>query len=74
MSIAIASHARAKTIAHAFGSGWIKRTDTGFYAADSILCMEATRAGVPAAFTFETGEGGRLEEGSSTTAWSTCAT
>ena len=37
------------------------RTDTGFYVADGILCVDATRAGVPA-FTFETGEGGRLEE------------
>ena len=33
------------------------RTDTGFYVADGILCVEATRAGLPA-FTFETGEGG----------------
>ena len=56
------SHARAEAMAHAFGSGWIMRTDTGFYVADGILCVEATRAGVPA-FTFETGEGGRLEEG-----------
>ena len=56
------SHARAQAMAHAFGSGWIMRTDTGFYVADGILCVEATRAGVPA-FTFETGEGGRLEEG-----------
>ena len=56
------SHARAEEMAHAFGSGWIMRTDTGFYVADGILCVEATRAGVPA-FTFETGEGGRLEEG-----------
>lgn len=55
------SHARAEQMAHAFGSGWIMRTDSGFYVADGILCVEATRAGVPA-FTFETGEGGRLEE------------
>ena len=55
------SHKRAEEMAHAFGSGWIMRTDTGFYVADGILCVEATRAGVPA-FTFETGEGGRLEE------------
>ena len=43
-------------------SGWIMRTDTGFCVADGILRVEATRARVPA-FTFETGEGGRLEEG-----------
>ena len=54
-------HAKAEKMAHAFGSGWIMRTDTGFYVADGILCVEATRAGVPS-FTFETGEGGRLEE------------
>ncbi|MBM3485948.1 MAG: succinylglutamate desuccinylase/aspartoacylase family protein [Alphaproteobacteria bacterium] len=55
------NHARAEAMAHAMGSGWIMRTDTGFYVADGILCVEATRAGVPS-FTFETGEGGRLEE------------
>ena len=55
------AHAKAEEMAHAFGSGWIMRTDSGFYVADGILCVEATRAGVPA-FTFETGEGGRLEE------------
>ncbi len=54
-------HAKAEAMAHAFGSGWIMRTDTNFYVADGILCVEATRAGVPC-FTFETGEGGRLEE------------
>jgi hypothetical protein len=56
-----AAYGRAEEMAHAFGSGWIMRTDTGFYVADGILCVEATRAGVPS-FTFETGEGGRLEE------------
>jgi len=55
------THTKAEEMAHAFGSGWIMRTDSGFYVADGILCVEATRAGVPA-FTFETGEGGRLEE------------
>jgi len=55
------THGKAEAMAHAFGSGWIMRTDSGFYVADGILCVEATRAGVPA-FTFETGEGGRLEE------------
>ena len=53
-------HAKAEEMAHAFGSGWIMRTDSGFYVANGILCVEATRAGVPS-FTFETGEGGRLE-------------
>lgn len=57
----LADHARAEEMAQAMGTGWIMRTDSGFYVADGILCVEATRAGVPC-FTFETGEGGRLEE------------
>lgn len=52
---------RAREMADAFGSGWIMDTDTSFYVSDGILCAEATRAGVPA-FTFEIGEGGRLED------------
>lgn len=52
---------RAEQLALAFGSGYIMKTDTGMYVRDGILCVEATRAGVPC-FTFEVGEGGRLEE------------
>jgi uncharacterized protein len=51
---------RAEDLAVAFGSGYIMKTQTGLYVADGILCVEAARAGVPA-FTFEIGEGGRLE-------------
>jgi uncharacterized protein len=51
---------RAQDLALAFGSGYLMKTQTGMYVADGILCVEATRAGVPA-FTFEIGEGGRLE-------------
>jgi hypothetical protein len=51
---------RAEALAVAFGSGYIMKTTTGMYVRDGILCMEATRAGVPC-FTFEIGEGGRLE-------------
>ena len=51
---------RAEALALAFGSGYIMQTTEGFYVQDGILCVEATRAGVPA-FTFEIGEGGRLE-------------
>ena len=51
---------RAEELAVAFGSGYIMKTTAGMYVRDGILCVEATRAGVPA-FTFETGEGGRLE-------------
>ncbi len=35
--------------------------ERGMYVADGILCVEACKAGVPC-FTFEIGEGGRLEE------------
>lgn len=52
---------RTLEMAQAFGSGWIMNGQSGIYVADGILCVEATRAGVPC-FTFETGEGGRLEE------------
>lgn len=51
---------RAEALALAFGSGYLMKTDKGMYVRDGILCVEATRAGVPA-FTFEIGEGGRLE-------------
>jgi predicted deacylase len=51
---------RAEELAVAFGSGYVVKTDKGMYVRDGILCVEATRAGVPA-FTFEIGEGGRLE-------------
>ena len=51
---------RAEELAVGFGSGYIMKTTTGMYVRDGILCVEATRAGVPC-FTFEIGEGGRLE-------------
>jgi len=51
---------RAEALGEAFGSGYLVKTDKGMYVRDGILCVEATRAGVPA-FTFEIGEGGRLE-------------
>jgi len=51
---------RAEDLAMAFGSGYIMKTQEGMYVKEGILCVEATRAGVPA-FTFEIGEGGRLE-------------
>ena len=51
---------RAEALAQAFGAGHIMNTSEGFYVRDGILCVEATRAGVPA-FTFEIGEGGRVE-------------
>jgi predicted deacylase len=52
--------ARAEEMAQALGTGWIMRGERGMYIADGILCVEATRAGVPC-FTFEIGEGGRLD-------------
>ena len=51
----------AERMAHLLGTGWIVRGERGMYVADGILCVEATKAGVPC-FTFEIGEGGRLEE------------
>jgi hypothetical protein len=51
---------RAEELALAFGSGYVMKTTSGMYVRDGILAVEATRAGVPA-FTFEIGEGGRLE-------------
>ena len=51
---------RAEALAHAFGAGHIMKASEGLYVRDGILCVEATRAGVPA-FTFEIGEGGRVE-------------
>lgn len=53
--------AKADALGHAFGSGWIMATDQGMYVRDGILCVEATRAGIPC-FTFEIGEGGRVED------------
>lgn len=56
-----ATAARAEQMAHDMGGGWIMRGDKGMYVSDGILCVEACKAGVPC-FTFEIGEGGRLEE------------
>ena len=55
-----AAFQRAAELGQAFGSGYIMQTREGMYVNDGILCVEATRAGVPA-FTFEIGEGGRLD-------------
>ncbi len=55
-----ASARRAEEMAHLLGTGWIVRGERGMYVSDGILCVEATRAGVPC-FTFEIGEGGRLD-------------
>ena len=58
---AMGAHAaRAEEMAHLLGSGWIVRGERGMYVSPGILCVEATRAGVPC-FTFEIGEGGRLD-------------
>jgi predicted deacylase len=51
---------RAFELAKAFGAPYLVRPNTGFYIAPGVLCVEATKAGIPA-FTFEVGEGGRLE-------------
>lgn len=51
----------AAWIAERFASGYIMKTDRGMYVSHGILCVAAVAAGIPA-FTFEIGEGGRLEE------------
>jgi predicted deacylase len=56
-----ATAVRAEQMAHDMGGGWIMKGDKGMYVSDGILCVEACKAGVPC-FTFEIGEGGRLEE------------
>ena len=53
----------AEQMGHALGTGWVMRGESGIYVSDGVLCVEATRVGVPA-LTFEVGEGGRLEEDS----------
>ena len=51
---------RTEEPAVAFGSGFHMMTEQSLYVQDGILCVEVTRASVPS-FTFEIGEGGRLE-------------
>lgn len=51
---------RSFDLAKAFGSPYVIRPNTGFYISDGILCVEAAKSGIPS-FTFELGEGGRLE-------------
>lgn len=53
---------RALWLAEQCATGYIVRGERGMYVSRGISCVEATAAGVPA-FTFEIGEGGRLEEG-----------
>ncbi|MDX2205251.1 MAG: succinylglutamate desuccinylase/aspartoacylase family protein [Hyphomicrobiaceae bacterium] len=51
---------RALWLAEQVSSGFIVKGRTGMYVSRGIQCVEATAAGVPS-FTFEIGEGGRLE-------------
>jgi predicted deacylase len=53
----------AEQMAHALGTGWVMRGESGIYVSDGGLCNEATTVGIPA-LTFEIGEVGRLEEDS----------
>lgn len=52
---------RALWLAEQCATGFIVRGERGMYVSRGISCVEATAAGVPA-FTFEIGEGGRLEQ------------
>jgi predicted deacylase len=54
-------YGRVQDLARALNPGWIVENTVGMYVNDGILCVEATRAGVPC-LTFEIGEGGRLEQ------------
>jgi uncharacterized protein len=51
---------RALWLAEQCKSGFMVLGERGMYVSRGILCVEATAAGVPS-FTFEIGEGGRLE-------------
>jgi predicted deacylase len=53
-------YGRVRELAQALDPGCIVESSGGMYVNDGILCVEATRAGVPC-LTFEIGEGGRLE-------------
>ncbi|HLJ21241.1 MAG TPA: succinylglutamate desuccinylase/aspartoacylase family protein, partial [Stellaceae bacterium] len=55
-----ASAEAAAWLAGQAATGYIMKTNVGMYVSPGILCVEATKAGVPA-FTFEIGEGGQLE-------------
>jgi predicted deacylase len=50
----------AAWLAEQTATGYLMRTNIGMYVSGGILCVEATRSGVPS-FTFEIGEGGQLE-------------
>jgi predicted deacylase len=56
-----ASAERALWLAEQCATGFIVKGERGMYVSRGICCVEATAAGIPA-FTFEIGEGGRLEE------------
>jgi hypothetical protein len=60
MSLGAAAE-RALWLAEQCATGFIVKGDRGMYVSRGISCVEATAAGVPA-FTFEIGEGGRLEQ------------
>jgi uncharacterized protein len=51
---------RARWLAEQCASGYIVEAESGMYVSRGICCVEATAAGIPS-FTFEIGEGGRLE-------------
>lgn len=60
-AMSLSPHAeRALWLAEQVSSGFIVKGDKGMYVSRGIQCVEATSAGVPS-FTFEIGEGGRLE-------------
>jgi uncharacterized protein len=48
-------------LADQFAPGYVMKTNSGMYVSNGILCVEASKRGVPS-FTFEIGEGGQLEQ------------
>ena len=51
----------AAWLADQFAPGYIMKTNSGMYVSSGILCVEASKSGIPS-FTFEIGEGGQLEQ------------
>jgi predicted deacylase len=51
----------AAWLADQFAPGYVMKTNSGMYVSNGILCVEASKSGVPS-FTFEIGEGGQLEQ------------
>jgi predicted deacylase len=65
---------RAEELGVAFGSGYLVKTDKGMYVRDGIHVTSRPRGPACPRFTFEIGEGGRLEPDQVRSARAACAT